>query len=382
MRIAHLSLDGNLPRYGIGLAVVRLAEAAAALGDEVTLLCREANARDVAASPRLRVVGLSRVRGWPLRGRRGYVRQVRAALGDGADAIHVHGLTRLAHWLLSRRARGGAPLVVTCHAADEIGPSASPAGEAPAPRARRHARQARSVLARADAVVAPSRWMAERVRALCARAEVHAIGLGPTDETPAPRVAHDGFVVLALARFVPVKGLDVLLDAFALAFSGDPGARLVLAGDGPIRADLEARARAAGLAERVRFPGYVEGAARRSLLGGADVVVVPTRGEYETFGLAALDASAAGVPIVVADTGALPERVEGGAGVTVPPGDPHSLAQALARLREDPQGLRRMGAAGLRTSSESTWERVATAHRKLYEGLVRRDSLTHESATG
>ncbi len=364
LRIAHVTLDGHLPRYGIGLAVVSLARALARAGHAVTLQCRPDGAREVSAAPGLRVVALPRPAG-PLPGSWTYARAVRAALAPGVDVVHVHGLARMAWWLRGARARRGAPLVLTAHASDELGPSASAAGDAPPARARRHARRVRAMLRRADAVLAPSRFMADAVEAAGAP-HVHVVPLGPTDETPAAPVPHAGFVVLALARFVPVKGLRVLVDAFAAAFADVPDARLVLAGDGPDRAALEADVAARGLASRIACPGYVEGAARRAFLAGADVVAVPTLGAYETFGLAAVDGAAAGAAVVVADGGALPERVAGGAGLVVPAGDVGAWARALRGLWADPGARRRLAEAGRAAVPGDPWGGVAAAHEAVY----------------
>lgn len=122
MRIAHVTLDGGFPRYGIGLAVLSLARAQARLGHDVRVLVRAENAEagSLAASD-LGVVGLVRRRGL-FGGRRSYRAQVRAALPADVDVVHVHSLVRMADWLLAPRARRGAPLVVTAHASDELGP--------------------------------------------------------------------------------------------------------------------------------------------------------------------------------------------------------------------------------------------------------------------
>lgn len=367
MRIALVSLDGHLPKYGIGLAVARLARALAEEGHDLTLLVRDGNAAGLDPGRGVRVVGLAHVGGL-FGGRFAYVRQIRRALAAGVDVVHVHDLARAAHWLLSPGARRGAPLVVTAHASDELGPSASPAGSAPPRRARRHARHVTEVLARADAVIAPSRWMAGLVTARVARPRgVVVVPHGPTDDRPVDREPHEGFRVLAMARFVEVKGLGVLLDAFARSLGDDPAARLTLAGDGPLRAALEAQAAALGLSGRVEFPGYVEGEARRTLLARADLVAVPTIGDYETFGLAALDASAAGVPVLVADGGALPERVEQGGGMVARSGDVSAWAEALSALQGDPGTLRALGDGGRQAAADLTWDRAARAHLAVYE---------------
>jgi glycosyltransferase involved in cell wall biosynthesis len=279
----------------------------------------------------------------------------------------VHSLVRIAAWLLPARARRGAPIVVTAHAADELGPAASPSGDATPARARRHARQARRVLHEARVVVAPSRFAAGLVAAAGRTGPLVVVGHGPTDDRAPPRPPRDGFVVLALARFVPVKGLDVLLEGFALAFPEPASlARLVLAGDGPARDALATRAQALGIGDRVELPGYVEGAARAALLARADVVAVPTRGDYETFGLAALDARAAGAVALVASGGALPERVAEGGGLVVSGGRPSDWALALRAVRDEPGRVPAPDPVSVR--ARESWDVAAAAHRRLYEG--------------
>ena len=189
---------------------------------------------------------------------------------------------------------------------------------------------------------------------------------------PARPSLEDGvFRVVALARLVEAKGVSMLLEAFARAFDSDPAGRLVIAGDGPQRAAIEARARALGIADLVELTGFVEGDRLRGVLEGADVVAVPTIGDYETFGCAALDGSAAGRALVVADGGALPERVEAGEGILARAGDVDAWAYALRALRDDPARTARHGAAGRAAAAEQTWDRVARNVETLYAARVR-----------
>jgi glycosyltransferase involved in cell wall biosynthesis len=367
MRALHVCLDGNLPRYGIGIAVVRLADHLARAGVETTLACRarsapEASVAGVSVLPLEHRTGL-------LGSARGYLAQLRPALERPQDVVHVHALARAASWLLPPRRRRGASLVVTCHSEEELGESGSASGAATPARARRHRRHVERVLRAADAVVVASRWAESLAIGRGApRERVHRIGLAPSDDVPAPARPHEGFVVVSLLRFVASKGPHVLLEAFHRAFPDVAEAALVIAGDGPERAACEERARALGLAGRVRFPGWVEGEARRDLLARADVVVAPSMAG-ETFCLAALDAQAAGVPVVASDHPALLERAEGGAALTVAAGDADALAAALRRVREDPALRDALRRAGRRAAQGSRWDEVALRHRRLYEEL-------------
>jgi glycosyltransferase involved in cell wall biosynthesis len=136
-------------------------------------------------------------------------------------------------------------------------------------------------------------------------------------------------VILVAARLVPLKGVDVALAAFAHVRAP---ARLVIAGDGPERAALRARAPAG-----VELLGEVDTRRRDELLREASVVVVPSRvtagGRTEGTPAIALEALAAGVPVVASAVGGLRELP---AARRVPPEDPYELARAIDRALVDP----------------------------------------------
>jgi len=133
----------------------------------------------------------------------------------------------------------------------------------------------------------------------------------------------DGYA-LVVSRLSPEKGVDVAIDACRIA-----GRPLVVAGDGPERGPLEARA--AGAA--VRFAGRVEQRELAALRAGAAVALAPSR-SAETFGLAAAESMAAGLPVIAARLGALPELV-GDERCLVSPGDARALAAAMDVLAGD-----------------------------------------------
>lgn len=143
----------------------------------------------------------------------------------------------------------------------------------------------------------------------------------------------EGLVVGALGRLDPQKGLDVLVDAFARvrASTGAP-VTLALAGAGPEEAALRARVARLGLDGRVRFLGHRPDVPR--VLAAMDVFCMPSR--WEGFGLALVEAMAAGRPVIASHVDSLPE-VLGDAGVLVPPDDPAALAGALGALLDDPR---------------------------------------------
>lgn len=149
-------------------------------------------------------------------------------------------------------------------------------------------------------------------------------------------------LVVALARLHWKKGLDVLLNALVDL----PDAYLWIAGDGPLRADLESQVERLGLAGRVRFLGWVED--RMTALKSADVCAFPSR--YEPFGTVMVEAWAARVPLVAAAAQGPAAYVQDGEnGLLVPIDDKPALENALRRAIDDPDLRRRLVAGGVET---------------------------------
>lgn len=171
-----------------------------------------------------------------------------------------------------------------------------------------------------------------------------------------------GPTIVTVCRLVPWKGVEGLIDALPAL----DGARLVVVGDGPLRAPLEARARAAGLGERVIFTGGVPQARVRAILREADAFVLNS--SYEGLPHVVLEAMAEGAPVVATDAGGTGEVVEDGVtGLLVPPGRPEALAEALRAVLGDPATARRLreGAARVLESRFSYPAMVADTERML-----------------
>lgn len=177
--------------------------------------------------------------------------------------------------------------------------------------------------------------------------------------------------VLAIGRLVPEKGFDVFLRALAQACRHRPELRAVIAGDGPQAARLRGLAEALGLGSRVCFTGWVDPGAVPALIRSAAAVVVPSRWQ-EPFGLVALQAMQAGVPVIAARSGGLPEIVDDGAtGLLVPPDDVAALAGALVGLVSDPSRRARMGRAAVRrAATDFSWPACVRAYDALYAELA------------
>lgn len=192
-------------------------------------------------------------------------------------------------------------------------------------------------------------------------------GVAPGAVAPAPLPdLPAGRLVLFVGRLVPEKGAGVLLESFPAVLRACPDAYLVVAGTGPWAGELRRRAGALGLAGRVRCTGYVDDATLAGLYARASVAVVPSL--YEPFGIVALEAMQAGVPLVVSDTGGLAEIVADGVdGRKALPGHPESLAAAIISLLRDPAEAQRLAAAArVKVAAVYGWDRVAAATATLY----------------
>jgi glycosyltransferase involved in cell wall biosynthesis len=226
-------------------------------------------------------------------------------------------------------------------------------------------RRARIGLRAADAVIVPSKWAAAHARDAGARdAAIHVVPAG-IDLGAAPDFESRDDAVLALGRVTAVKNLALLIDAFAQIATSRPNWRLWIAGEGPERAAIEARAKAAGLGEAVSFLGWIAGDEKERVLARAAIGAAPS--QRESFGGALLEMQAHGIACVASDTGGLAELAAGGAAARlVPPGDVDALAGAIAALIDDPSARRELGRAARRAAERYDWGAIAQHYERVY----------------
>ncbi len=182
-------------------------------------------------------------------------------------------------------------------------------------------------------------------------------------------LADDAFVVGSVLRLAPQKAPEVLVRAAAAIASAQPHVRWVIVGGGPLEARVRGLVDALGLGEPALLVGPRRDVPR--LLQAFDAFALSSA--WEPFGLVYLEAAAAGLPVVGTRVDGAPEAVADGVnGVLVPPGRPDLLAQAIARLVNNPDLARAMGAAGVEHARQFTHERFVAEIGAIYERLLAR----------
>jgi glycosyltransferase involved in cell wall biosynthesis len=267
----------------------------------------------------------------------------------------------VSHWalpcaLVAGLVRGSRPHLAVLHSADVFVLEHLPLR-----------RQLAEQIARgADACVCSSRKLRERFLAQLepvlrveagARTHVCAMGIEPAPTSrhsePPPR---DRLVLLSLGRLVEIKGLEHAIRAVLAV----PDVELVIAGDGPLRGELERLARPAK--GRIRFVGEVHGAAKHALFRAAHAFVLPSialaSGRTEGMPTTLLEAMDHGLPVIASDTGGTADIVEHDYnGLLVKAGDTAAISAAIAQLRERPLRAR-LGTKARKTAAQFHWSEL------------------------
>ena len=197
------------------------------------------------------------------------------------------------------------------------------------------------------------------------------------DKLPAPervRARHpeiaDRRIVLFLGRLHEKKGLDILAEAFGRDVAGRDDLHLVIAGpDDGVGSRLEEWLRGAGIRDRTTLTGMIEGEEKLAAYAASEVFVLPSYSE--NFGLAVLEAMAAGVPVLVSDKVNLwREVVSSGAGLAATC-SAEAFDACLVQMLDKPDATRRMGERGYCIARERfSWERIAVELERLYASVA------------
>lgn len=181
--------------------------------------------------------------------------------------------------------------------------------------------------------------------------------------------ADDEELLIFVGRLVFEKGVDVLLYALKHLSVVRPKVKLIIAGRGAYQPELEDLARHLGIAHQVRFVGHVDAAQRDKLYAISNAAAFPSR--YEPFGIVALEAMAAGIPVVAGDVGGLKEIItDGEDGFLVPPSNAGALSSVLYTILDDRERARKMAAkAREKVEKIFTWDSVAEQTERVYKNI-------------
>lgn len=174
-------------------------------------------------------------------------------------------------------------------------------------------------------------------------------------------------VIGSVGRLVEQKDYPTQLHAFALAVARVPNLRMVIAGDGPVRSTLERVARELAIADRVRFLGNWDDVP--ALLRSLDLFALSSK--FEPFGVALLEAKAAGLPIVATAVNEIPDIVaDGRSGLLTPPGNASSMAALFVSLAQDRERRARLGARARVEARQHSLQAAVAAYEGLYDASL------------
>lgn len=232
----------------------------------------------------------------------------------------------------------------------------------------------RSTASRADKIIAFSKFSRNQIAS--------AIGTGSEEkiEVVCPGVdsvwfdtgrnhnGSDDFIFWG--RMEIEKGLPELIEAFREVATAQPKARLHLVGEGNYEDECKALVKSLKLEEQVYFHGWMELCQIKQIVSQCRYAVFPSR--IESFGLAMAEAQAAGMPVIAARAGALPESIEDNVnGILVPPNDPKALANAMLTALDEPERMESLGQKAKTLAEERfNWKTAAKQMLELYKEAI------------
>ena len=219
-------------------------------------------------------------------------------------------------------------------------------------------------------VVAVSRSTANDLRSLGFSPEqISVVHNGVHEAAAVDRKPSSRPTLVYTGRLTPQKRVDVVIRALPWVLEAFPLTRLHVVGQGPARPQLERLVWSLGLANNVRFHGYLPNHVRDEISAEAWLAVCAS--SFEGWGVSCMEASARGLPVVASDVQGLRDSVrDGETGVLVPPGDAEAMAAAVVDLFGDPERREQMSAAGKAWAAKHSWDHSASELRLLIAGLV------------
>lgn len=182
---------------------------------------------------------------------------------------------------------------------------------------------------------------------------------------------HDNMIRLVFIKVHrEIYGPDILLLALKKVVAKNPRVHLTLAGEGELTDKLQRMTKELELEKHVDFCGFIDNQEIFHFLSKFDIMVMPSL--KESFGVAVLEASAVGLPVIAGDVGGVPEvLISEKTGILVPPGDVETLSQAIIRLADNADLRKRMGFAGRKFVAENyRWDKCLDMMADMYERII------------
>lgn len=172
-----------------------------------------------------------------------------------------------------------------------------------------------------------------------------------------------------VSRLERIKGMDLVIPAFAKVHSAFPDVRLLIVGDGSLRQSMHSQAEEAGITDFVEFAGRQPQDKLQDFYDRIDILLMPSRSEG--FGLTAIEGMARGCVPVVSDTGGLPEVVRNGKdGLLHEPENAEDMAAKIKRLLEEPELMNHLSANALKRAEDFSQERYNSEILAWYSSLI------------
>lgn len=230
-------------------------------------------------------------------------------------------------------------------------------------------------LRKADLITATSKFLVQKTKELIPEKEVEVIPFGIDLEKFSPKSKKKDSKIITIGfikHLEPKYGASYLIEAFSEVCKEYTNTNLLILGEGSLENELKNLVKELKIEDRVKFIGFVPNDLVPQYLSQMDIFVMPSIKESESFGVAALEASAMEIPVVASDIGGVPEVVEDGkTGILVEPKNVKKLVEAIKKLIEDENLRKKMGKAGRKFVERNyNWTNNAQQMENLYKELL------------
>ncbi|PKK84044.1 MAG: hypothetical protein CVT49_05300 [candidate division Zixibacteria bacterium HGW-Zixibacteria-1] len=343
--------------YSGSVHVIRWAQGLAGLGFDITVISLGGDKIDGVETIILSA-GPNRNLGYILQSRR--VRDIIHSIKP--DLLHAHYATGFGLW--GRQSKFH-PFVISVWGADVID----------FPRTWLKKKLLGSILHSADCITSTSHFLKQKTVQLFGdlAERIRIIPFGVEIPDVLKQVRRDECTRLVFIKAHRKKyGPDILIEAVNEAVKSGLKLHLTMAGEGEMTPLLKEQVKRLKLDDIVTFAGFIENRRMPEFLVGHDIMVMPSTMDSESFGVAVLEASAAGLPVIASRIGGVPEVLKDNAtGLLVPPRDVHSLTEAIIKLAGNAEIQKSMGLAGRKFVEENyLWGACLNMMSQLYEDIM------------